>query len=168
MKAETFGGVLEPADTPSLPQAPTAHGNDLGRVRPAGARSRRATRELLGLRWPDLRWPELRGDCGAMEVASRSGGKTTLARRTVALDPHHGHARRVARGVPCCGGQDRLRRPGLRVLCQSFGANRVVAVLGYAPGSGGSGTKGRFGQRHGASPIQHDPHARARLDQDAS
>jgi integrase len=87
MKAETFGGVLEPADTPSLLQAATAHGNDLGAfVRLALAAGARRG-ELLGLRWPDLRWPELRGDCGAMEVASRSGGKTTYAPWTVALDP---------------------------------------------------------------------------------
>jgi integrase len=76
--------VLEPAEAARLVDAATP-GTGLAAFVRLGLITGARRGELLEVRWPDVGYDDDRG-CGTLLIACRNGGKTTRARRQVALD----------------------------------------------------------------------------------
>lgn len=85
--ASASNAVLEPSGAASLLEAAAVHSFGLAVFIRVTLLSGARRGELLDLRWPDIRKPDTSGECGFLDITCLDGGKTTYARRRIAIDP---------------------------------------------------------------------------------
>lgn len=79
--------VPEPASAARLLEAAAEQSLGLGAFIRLALLSGARRGELLGVHWPDIMQPDVDGECGFLDIVCRDGGKTTYARRRIAVDP---------------------------------------------------------------------------------
>lgn len=85
--ASASNAALEPSGAARLLEAAAAHNFGLAVFIRVTLLSGARRGELLDLRWPDIRKPDTSGECGFLDITCLDGGKTTYARRRIAIDP---------------------------------------------------------------------------------